>query len=174
MLQTILKESTGHTLLKTITDSFMTITREHAKSLKEVLGPLIYEVNNPLHCVRCHDRFLEMKNHDEACVIFCDDQCEPCDDWRSEGLRGWMKLCCGVRYAEGKRSYPSDICYTARHTTNPKEVSYFKKTYEEDDYGYAYQFEAPEEPNDEEGLSFDGCNELVNTCREHGCNVQRG
>lgn len=86
-LRNVLKESTGDELLKTVADSLMTITPEHAKSLKAILGPLIYDIDHPLHCVRCHWKFIEMQNHSEACVIYCNDSTEPYDDWASEGLR---------------------------------------------------------------------------------------
>lgn len=83
-----------------------------------------------------------------------------------------MRLCCGVKFTE--RNWPrSDICFKTRHTTDTNEVHYFKQRYEEDDYGYGYSSEEPEERVDEEGINFDGRNEQVVTCRRHGCFTRR-
>lgn len=151
-LKKLFKQSTPDAITKTISDSFKTASPENIQALREILSPLFQASSTPLHCVRCHKKYLESGNHKNACVVECDEDADFTRDYHNGSEGYYTKSCCGGTFREGEEDDEDGICFTTWHTTNPKEVEYHEG----------------EEEDEEEGLNLEGSRRVV-TCRVNGC-----
>lgn len=156
-LRKLFHQSTPDEITQTITNSFRTASPENLRVLREIFGPLFDVVSAPHHCVRCHIKYVRSENHGEACVVRCEDDADFTADHPNTSEGYYTQRCCGMIWREGDGS--DNICLKTRHTTNPKEVEYYKGD-EED------------EEDEEEGLNFGG-SRIVHTCRGEGCKRSR-
>lgn len=107
-----------------------------------------------LHCVRCHQKYVQSGNHGSACNIECDPDTDFERDYHN-GREGWyINTCCGTKYEEGDE--PEGYCLSTWHTTNPHAVSYNEGNGDDE----------------EEGLDLEGSKMIV-TCRVNGCKPAR-
>ncbi|KAF8601700.1 hypothetical protein BDV93DRAFT_545764 [Ceratobasidium sp. AG-I] len=154
-LRNLLKQCNANAVVKTITDSLRTASPEDLGALKTILDPLFKASLIPLHYVRCHTTYVESSNHDNACVIECDEDPAWHHEFNSHnGKDGYYKTpCCRREFYEGDEP---DYCFKTSHTTDPKSVSYREG----------------EEEDEEDGLDLGGEKNVV-TCRVHGCEPAR-
>lgn len=155
-LRALFKLSTPDAFTNTISGSFKTAAPEHLHGLKVILGPLFESASTLLHCVRCHQTYVQSGNSEDACVVNHNEDSDP-EYIRGEydGEDGYYETsCCEKKYTEGDS--PDEPCYTDWHTTDPKEVEYSEVAEDEED-GYW----------DDEGSA------RVATCRVRGCKTIR-
>jgi hypothetical protein len=130
--------------------SLETASPEHAQALRELMGPLLGSITVKRHCVRCHSDYFDAGNHREACVVLCGEGDINDEYDNDEPL--YEVPCCGKFLDEC--DYRCDqVCYTAKHTADPRDVRYAKGC----------------DTEEEEGLDYTGSNENVVTCRSQGC-----
>ncbi|KAF6749065.1 hypothetical protein DFP72DRAFT_1143407 [Ephemerocybe angulata] len=75
------------------------------------------------HCVRCHSKYLERDNGNEACRVPHEGFDVPDPENYASGQRAHWVACCSVKLAAGERM-ENEWCYVGRHTTTPENVVY--------------------------------------------------
>ncbi|KAG8725274.1 hypothetical protein FRC09_003557 [Ceratobasidium sp. 395] len=155
---------------------------ETIQKRKAALIPLVHPDHVPKHCVRCHQFYREVKNTRRSCAIKCAKpektafRNEEYDAVRERCV--WQFPCCGslVGYDKhkgdeyerdsddsegpgGDREYLHyNTCFTAKHTTDPTSVRYYKFS---------------NEKKKEEGIDYSGRNKNVRTCEAKGCEREK-
>ena len=122
LLRRVFNQSHTPNLIRTLNKSLDTVTPEEIQTLRHLLEPLVTAETSPLHCVRCHETYLESRNHKKACVVAHEEL-----EYDHKGYKGVMIYkapCCSSEY-EYRLSRPFPPCYVASHTTNPSEVRYY-------------------------------------------------
>ncbi|KAG8698784.1 hypothetical protein FRC08_005700 [Ceratobasidium sp. 394] len=158
--------------------SILTATPSDIVAYKKFLGSLVPASQAPLHCVRCHESYVEYENNSRSCKILHDnweylgdDASEDylCSDLESCDSEGEPQplvryLCCGQRMREDQADYNREMCIQEKHTTDPTKVDYFvdpdagpKKKKKKVEYSLDYY------------SRYKNKNPLVVTCKEKKC-----
>ncbi|KAG8717487.1 hypothetical protein FRC08_007342 [Ceratobasidium sp. 394] len=145
-LRSLLKRCDKAKIVKALADHLDYASSQEIKSLKSLLSKELACLEPELHCVRCHETYLESRNGPEECQIPHSDTEGVAQDEEDELWGGFA--CCGEDFDE-----KDVICVFARHTTDKGMVIY---------YG--------DEPVDEDDEYF-AQNENVKRCEAIGCNV---
>ncbi|KAF8601682.1 hypothetical protein BDV93DRAFT_545750 [Ceratobasidium sp. AG-I] len=153
-LRKLFKQSTPDAIATTLSNSFKDAAPEHLQALRALLVPLSLSASNPLHCVRCHETYVQSGNNKNACVIMCDDDGDFERDYHNGSEGYYTTSCCGRTFDED--DVEAGTCLSTSHTTNPHEVSYREG----------------EEEDVEEGLNLGG-SRMIYTCRINGCKTVR-
>ncbi|KAF8600400.1 hypothetical protein BDV93DRAFT_510868 [Ceratobasidium sp. AG-I] len=159
LLRRVFNESHTPNLVHALNESLDTATPEEIQILKHLLEPLVTAATSPLHCVRCHQTYLESKNHDKACVIEHEEL-----EYDHKGYKGAMiykATCCSQEY-EYELSTPFPPCYVAAHTIDPLEVRYYEEADDSEDEN--------EEADDDDGDY--PRNKNVRTCAQMQCGTK--
>ncbi|KAG9121001.1 hypothetical protein FRC07_003230 [Ceratobasidium sp. 392] len=146
LLRAFLKQSDDTCFVETLADSLEYASAEQLESLKSLLHGVLAGFEPKLHCVRCHESYLESENGRDACQI-------PHSDAEGVAQDKWDELwagfeCCGKDFDEENL-----ICIYDRHATDESDVIY---------YG--------DEGVDEYDEHF-AQNENVQRCRDKGCDL---
>jgi hypothetical protein len=157
-LQKVLQKCHGANLAQSLCDSLETATPESVETLKALIAPLLKAAATKKHCARCHASFNEAENHDEACVVKCDEGDFGDRTWDGEGVVEMS--CCGKRWTESEAenvTEEDEVCYKTSHTADPRRVAYAEDCDSEEDVE----------------LDYTGTNQSVVTCKSHGCKVKK-
>ncbi|KAG8767616.1 hypothetical protein FRC12_006149 [Ceratobasidium sp. 428] len=117
-------------IAKKLFESVKTATPSELQAIQSLLGPLLEKANDPLHCVRCHMEYAEPENSTAACKIEHMEVPTWSHSMKKYGARRMYTYpCCNREPQAESRCYYStpteEHCFVGRHTTDPKEVSYY-------------------------------------------------
>ncbi|KAG9106891.1 hypothetical protein FRC07_008723 [Ceratobasidium sp. 392] len=169
-LKRALRGCNSRVFVQALADSLDDARSETIQTFATTLLPLAKPDTTPRHCVRCHRTYTEPTNTIKSCSIICtepertnlpdQESDRPWDDCM------WQFPCCGQLATndevvngewEGVEGFEFDVCFTAKHTTDPTLVKY---CYLDED-----------EQGDE--IDYSGMNENVRTCKAMGCGKKR-
>ncbi|KAG8708117.1 hypothetical protein FRC08_000103 [Ceratobasidium sp. 394] len=151
-LKQALRKPDSFVVVQSLSNALDNMPPETVRMLKEVLTPIFQAENELQHCVRCHQTFPPGRNTNSSCVV----RCEANSDVEAGKYHSYMFDCCGkMRYGEDMKK--GLVCYTAKHTINPKDVKYYR------DYN--------DKQEKEKGLNYSGDNPNVRTCKAMGCEI---
>ncbi|KAF8598066.1 hypothetical protein BDV93DRAFT_526960 [Ceratobasidium sp. AG-I] len=143
-IRALLKQADESTIVESLVESLEMASAEEVKILKGLLDGALDNFEPELHCVRCHESFLESENESDSCEITHSDPQGSAQDPYDEYWQGFT--CCGEDFDK-----KSKICVTDWHTVHEEDVVYYG------DEGV---------DNDDE---YYGQNENVVRCDEEGC-----
>ncbi|KAG8765981.1 hypothetical protein FRC12_007157 [Ceratobasidium sp. 428] len=146
LLRSLLKQSDESIMVETLVDRLDDASAGELEALKSLFEPELSNFEPKLHCVRCHESYLESENGWNECQIPHSDAEGCAQDSEDELWAGFD--CCGRDFDE-----QDDICVSSRHTTNEKEVVYYEDTPVDEDDEYFAQ------------------NQNVERCADAGCDV---
>lgn len=144
MLQALLEQANGTTVVDALAGTVKTASLEELRILKRLLRGAFDSFEPKLHCVRCHKEYLDSESKHGDCEIPHSDlegsMPDPYDElWQGRG-------CCGVEFEK-----EDTICISESHTVHQDDVAFYG------DEGL------------EEDEEFYGMNENVKPCQELGC-----
>lgn len=146
LLRALFKQGDESTLMAVLAASLDTASTEELRVLKGLLNDALNSFELELHCVRCHESYVESENHNRACRIPHSDQEGVAQDRYDELWQGFD--CCGVDFDAN-----NTFCVVDRHTVEEAGIVY---------YG--------EEGVDEDSEYF-GMNKNVIRCEDHDCDL---
>ncbi|QRV85301.1 hypothetical protein RhiJN_13319 [Ceratobasidium sp. AG-Ba] len=148
LLLSLLSRCDESTIVEALVDRLESgASMEEIDALKSLLEVPLESHQPELHCVRCHEEYLESENGPAECQIPHSDLEGVAQDEDGDELRAGFE-CCGKEFS--KRD---NICFFGKHTTNEDEVVYYGAT--------------PVDEDDE----FFAQNQNIIPCDENGCDV---
>ncbi|KAF8598069.1 hypothetical protein BDV93DRAFT_526962 [Ceratobasidium sp. AG-I] len=145
-LRALFKQGDESTIMAVLAASLDTASAEELRVLGGLLGDALNSFEPKLHCVRCHESYLESENNRAACKILYSDPEGVAQDRYDELWQGFD--CCGEDFDEN-----NEFCTVDRHTVREEVVAY---------YG--------DEGVDEDNEHF-AMNENVVRCEDKGCDL---
>ncbi|QRV99317.1 hypothetical protein RhiJN_27336 [Ceratobasidium sp. AG-Ba] len=88
LLTWVIQETNHSAVRSSLLSSIPTASPSDLEVLKRLLEPLVASALNPLHCVRCHQPYVERENRDWSCTIphlEADYDMDASDDYFSYG-----------------------------------------------------------------------------------------
>ncbi|KAG8746803.1 hypothetical protein FRC12_014219 [Ceratobasidium sp. 428] len=188
LLVRIVTKCVEPTLRQTLASSLAAASPSDIQVVKRLLDPLVTPFQNPLHCVRCHEPYIQHENKWDACKIPHLDPVEVAeyrrayeDDYSEDGSmaseKGCLMMypCCGEKFRSDKPHLIDGPCVECSHTTNPGDVRY----YVDPDHEIAEK-KTKERKKEKKGKkknrnfwlessSWTDKNPNVVTCKERGC-----
>lgn len=143
-LRALLKQADESTIVESLVEYLEMASCEEVHVLKGFLDGALDNFEPELHCVRCHQPFLDSDNDPDACEIPHSDLHGSAQDPDDEYWMGFA--CCGEEFDEKNK-----VCVTDWHTVHEEDVVYYG------DEGV---------DNDDE---YYGQNENVVRCDDEGC-----
>jgi len=130
-LQTLLKSSAPSNIQETLLNAVKTASDTELEVLAALLAPLSSQASAKKHCVRCHLTYTENTNGSSACKIKHNDEGET--EYEIGTDVGITTLsCCGISF-DSEDTPDTDICFSARHTTDEEDVLYYGTDNEDED-----------------------------------------
>ncbi|KAG8765980.1 hypothetical protein FRC12_007156 [Ceratobasidium sp. 428] len=146
LLLALLKQSDESTIVEALVDSLDDASSDEIETLKSLLEDALTTFEPELHCVRCHESYLDSDNGPNECQIPHSDTKGVAQDPEDEY---WSRFaCCGKDFKKRDK-----ICVFAEHTTDEEEVVYYGDTPVDEDDEYFAQ------------------NKNVERCEDVGCDV---
>ncbi|KAG8717488.1 hypothetical protein FRC08_007343 [Ceratobasidium sp. 394] len=146
LLRALLKQCDESTIVETLADSLDNASAGEIDTLKCLLEDALVTFEPELHCVRCHESYLDSDNGPYECQIPHSDTQGVAQDSYNEFWAGFE--CCGKDFSKRDK-----VCITDEHTTNEDDVVYYGDT-----------------PVDEDDEYF-AKNKNVGRCEDLGCDV---
>ncbi|KAG8744780.1 hypothetical protein FRC10_009428 [Ceratobasidium sp. 414] len=134
LLRALFKQCDESTIVETLADRLDHASAGEIETLKSLLDDALVTFEPELHCVRCHESYLDSNNGPNECQIPHSDTQGLAQDEDDEFWVGFG--CCGRVFSKRDK-----ICISGEHTINEDDVVYHGDTPVDEDDEYFAQNE---------------------------------